>query len=76
VERQVTVPFRALAASLFLIRTYVYPFESLTEIQRRTLAIALELMPGQIARYKGLDLVRDTVLEVLRASGPTRVSSQ
>jgi dimethylamine monooxygenase subunit A len=54
VERQVTVPFSAAGASLFLIRTYLYPFASLAEDQRRTLAAALELMPPEIARYKGL----------------------
>src|SRR5690606_24990275 len=38
VERQVTVPFAQHAAALFLIRTYLYPFASLTAEQRQTLA--------------------------------------
>ncbi len=63
VERQVTVPFAALGASLFLIRPYVYPFASLSAEQRRTLAIALEQMPADVARYKGID---DEVKEAAR----------
>ncbi len=53
-ERQVTVPFATVAASLFLIRTYLYPFDSLAAAERETLATALELMPAEIAAYKGL----------------------
>ena len=55
VERQVTVPFPDVSASLFLIRTYLYSFASLEPSQRRDLAKALELMPADVARYKGLD---------------------
>lgn len=55
VERQVTVPFVALDASLFLIRTYLYPFASLTEGERTTLSRALAAMPEELKRYKGLD---------------------
>lgn len=54
VERQVTVPFPAVGAALFLIRTYLYPFGSLGAGERRVLAAALEQMPPEIARYKGL----------------------
>jgi hypothetical protein len=54
VERQVTVPFVELDASLFLIRTYLYPFASLAPEERRTLACALEAMPADVRRYKGL----------------------
>jgi hypothetical protein len=68
VERQTTVPFRELAASLFLIRVYLYPFASLTAEQRDTLAHALDLMPPEVARYKGLDAVRETVTRVLARS--------
>ncbi len=53
-ERQVTVPFAAVGASLFLIRTYLYRFETLSEQQRRALATALEQMPADVAAYKGL----------------------
>ncbi len=55
VERQVTVPFPAEGAGLFLIRTYLYPFESLTGAQRTRLRLALDAMPDPIARYKGLE---------------------
>lgn len=69
VERQVTVPFRELEASLFLIRVYLYPFSELTAEERGTLERALVAMPEPIARYKGLDRDRETILAVLRASG-------
>jgi hypothetical protein len=72
VERQVTVPFTDVGASLFLIRTYLYPFATLTTEQRRTLASALERMPGEIADYKGLSPeVRGIALSLLRPlAGP------
>ncbi|MDG2307628.1 MAG: DUF3445 domain-containing protein [Candidatus Binatia bacterium] len=68
VERQVTVPFRAEHASLFLIRVYLYPFEELPRAQRRTLHEALGAMPPKIARYKGLhsdsrDIARSLLLD-------------
>jgi dimethylamine monooxygenase subunit A len=55
VERQVTVPFAALDASLFLIRTYLYPFACLTPDERVVLARALETLPDDVRRYKGLE---------------------
>ena len=55
VERQVTVPFVGADASLFLIRTYLYPFASLAQSERATLAGALAAMPEEVRRYKGLD---------------------
>jgi len=54
VERQVMVPFPAESASLFLIRVYVYPFAALSPEERETLAAAIEAMPDDVARYKGL----------------------
>lgn len=54
VERQVTVPFPAVGASLFLIRTYLYPFASLAAEEKRVLAAAIERMPPDVARYKRL----------------------
>jgi dimethylamine monooxygenase subunit A len=54
VERQVTVPFPIYSASLFLIRTYLYPFATLSTDKRRILANALSSMPAAIAAYKGL----------------------
>jgi dimethylamine monooxygenase subunit A len=54
VERQTTVPLAGGAASLFLIRTYLYEFSELTDAQRETLAAALAQMPQEIAEYKQL----------------------
>lgn len=54
VERQTTVPFSAADASLFLIRTFIYPFARLSDEQREILATALTVMPPEIAAYKGL----------------------
>jgi hypothetical protein len=66
VERQVTVPFPAESAALFLIRTYLYPFGSLSPEERETLAEALAAMPDAIARYKGLaGPVRETATALL-----------
>lgn len=55
VERQVTVPFPEADASLFLIRTYLYPFSSLSAVERHTLREAIASMPADVAKYKGLD---------------------
>jgi dimethylamine monooxygenase subunit A len=54
VERQVTVPFPAESASLFLIRVYLRSFAELSSEERATLAAALAAMPDEVARYKGL----------------------
>lgn len=54
VERQVTVPLTAVSASVFLIRTYLYPVEQLSEPQRQTLLLALDALPEDIRTYKGL----------------------
>jgi dimethylamine monooxygenase subunit A len=55
VERQITVPFPSLDASLFLIRTYLYPFASLTPDERAVLSRALASLPDDVRRYKGLE---------------------
>lgn len=54
VERQVTVPLVEADASVFLIRTYVYPVASLAPEQRAVLAEAVAAMPEEVRRYKGL----------------------
>jgi hypothetical protein len=69
VERQVTVPFPAVDASVFLIRVYIYPFASLTAEQRHTLARAVELMPEDARRYKSLDRPRARVIALLEGRG-------
>jgi hypothetical protein len=54
VERQVTVALAHAEASVFLIRTYLYPTEELSRDQRRIVLRALELMPSEVRAYKGL----------------------
>jgi dimethylamine monooxygenase subunit A len=54
VERQLSVPFAAQQASLFLIRTYLYPLSELSTEERSTLRSALTLMTEPVRRYKGL----------------------
>jgi hypothetical protein len=65
VERQLTVPFPAIDASVFLIRVLVYPFSSLSDEQRRLLAEAVDTMPDDARRYKGLEKPRAHVVTLL-----------
>ncbi len=65
VERQTTVPLADGAASLFLIRTYLYGFDALSTVQRATLRDALRAMPGEIAAYKQLMRAIPRALELL-----------
>jgi hypothetical protein len=65
VERQVSVPLRSRDAALFLIRTYHYPFSSLSTGERHTLAVALDAMPPVIRTYKGLDSAIPVALRLL-----------
>src|SRR5262245_9130047 len=67
VERQVTVPFTDVSAALFLIRTYLYPFASLSAAERAAIADAVETMPAPAAAYKGLVEPRQTILSLLRS---------
>lgn len=63
VERQVTVPFPAAQAALFLIRTYVYPFAALTDKERHTLTAALATASREVQSYKGIE---GSIKEILR----------
>jgi hypothetical protein len=65
VERQVTVPFPDVGGSLFLIRTFLRPFSSLSSAEKATLAEALRVMPDEVAAYKGLRAGRDHMLALL-----------
>ncbi|HWN70672.1 MAG TPA: heme-dependent oxidative N-demethylase subunit alpha family protein [Haliangium sp.] len=65
VERQLTVPFPAVDASVFLIRVLIYPFSSLSPEQRHTLAEAVRTMPEDARRYKGLEKPAAHVIELL-----------
>ncbi len=68
VERQLTIPLAPLGASLFLIRTYVYPFRSLSAEQRTTLSLALKRMPPKMVRYKGLEIGSTRARQLLDAT--------
>ena len=65
VERQITAPLRSVDSAVFLIRTYLYPVETLTSGQRHTLSTAVLQMPDEIAAYKGLLAGRNRILELL-----------
>ena len=68
VERQTTVPLCDGQAALFLIRTYVYPFASLTAEQRVTLRRAIANAPEDVRAYKRLPSAAelDAILERAR----------
>lgn len=70
VERQITVPFPEVAASLFLIRTYLYPFSALTAVERATLDRAVQSMPEPAAAYKGFAAARGIVRMLLARHPP------
>jgi dimethylamine monooxygenase subunit A len=65
VERQTLVPLPGHVSSLFLIRTYLYGFDELTLPHRETLLRALQQMPPEILRYKGLENALPRALELL-----------
>lgn len=65
VERQVTVPLPAERAAVFLIRTYLYGFDELSQNERDTLAISLLRMPEQAQRYKRLEAAIPHALRLL-----------
>ncbi len=66
VERQVTVPLPEKSACIFLIRTYLYGFDELSDQHRATLAQALAAMPPELLRYKQLTQALPRALELLR----------
>jgi hypothetical protein len=66
VERQVTVPFADIGAALFLIRTYLYAFGSLSPTERNLIAQAVHTMPAPAATYKGFAGPRAVILSLLR----------
>jgi hypothetical protein len=68
VERQVTVPLPPLRASVFLIRTYLYPWASLPPRERDVLRAAMASMPEDVRQYKGLPTL-ERLEAVLAAAG-------
>lgn len=71
VERQVTVPLTAAAASVFLIRVYVYPFGELTQVEQACTLDALAAMPEEIRAYKHLPHPSELAALLARASAST-----
>ncbi|HET8931893.1 MAG TPA: heme-dependent oxidative N-demethylase subunit alpha family protein [Polyangiales bacterium] len=68
VERQIMLPLSEAAAgttALFLIRTYVYGRDRLSQAQRATLAEAVARMSEATLRYKGMFGHTARVLELL-----------
>jgi len=65
VERQVTIPFAAVDASVFLIRTYLSSFDDLALEERQRLRNAIASMPDDIVRYKGLAAFKEGVLHTV-----------
>ncbi|HEX5661660.1 MAG TPA: heme-dependent oxidative N-demethylase subunit alpha family protein [Polyangiales bacterium] len=59
VERQITVSLPEARTSVFLIRTYLYPYEQLDAGQRATLREALRVMPDDVRAYKGLPSIEN-----------------
>ena len=59
VERQLTIPLSGMG-SVFLIRTYVHPLESLCHERRQVLREAIEQMSDEIADYKGLRQLKES----------------
>ncbi len=76
IERQITVPFPDVDASLFLIRTYLRPFATLEPIERGTLVRAIEGMSEPIRRYKGVLGHEATILGLLHAAGPIELPAE
>lgn len=68
VERQVTVPFPRERLGLFLIRTYLYPFPSLSPEERATLLSAVDQLSPAIAEYKGLTVGLPHIREKLKGT--------
>lgn len=66
VERQCTIPFPDQSGSVFLIRPYTYPVESLTQEQRDTLISVLKQTPTKEATYKGWTLYGEEQIRILR----------
>ena len=68
VERQSTLPLSRLGRALFVIRPYLTPLTELPAEQRRTLGAAVASMSRQALAYKGIEAVRDELVEWLQLS--------
>ncbi|MEY3669326.1 MAG: hypothetical protein RL258_721 [Pseudomonadota bacterium] len=68
VERQVTIPLAGMG-SLFLIRLFLLPLETVLHTPERchALADALETMSPALLSYKGLDRIAPKIIPALRA---------
>ncbi len=71
-EVQHLVRLEESGAVLFLIRTYLLPFEELARVEpwRATTAAVLADLPDDIADYKGIAGYRDRAVDWLHAHAP------
>jgi hypothetical protein len=65
VERQISVPFKEVQASLFIIRVFLYRFDQLSDEQRRALQAAIRSLPEEVARFKNLEGHTEAIAAVL-----------
>lgn len=59
VERQVTIPLPETRSGLFLIRVHMTPISTYGRSERERLRHALDVMPEEVRRYKGLPAPED-----------------
>lgn len=67
VERQTICGLPAVGAAIFTVRTYLYDVRQLPAERRLRLAEAVETMPAESARYKGLADCREALVAWLRS---------
>lgn len=65
VERQTTLPLPGLERALFVISPYLVPLPSLSPPQRAALHDSVASMSPEALRYKGIEAVRDDLLDWL-----------
>ncbi|MDP3714142.1 MAG: DUF3445 domain-containing protein [Mycobacteriales bacterium] len=65
VERQTTLPLPTLERALFVISPYLVPLTSLPPEQRGTLRDSVASMSPEALRYKGIEVVRDDLVDWL-----------
>jgi hypothetical protein len=68
-ERQTILGLPEEDAAIFLIRTHLHDIETLTPADRQTIARAIESMPPQVAKYKGIPDNRTPLVEWIAGVG-------
>lgn len=66
IERQVTVALPEMKGFIFTIRTYLRCIESLRREELHSLCYAIETMPDEVSRYKGIGAQRREILGYLQ----------